>query len=405
MASLDRRYVIIGNGASGTTCAETLRKNDPNCEITLLTDEPHPLYNKVALPRYLKGVVREERVFMRTKEQHDEKNIKLLTGVKVVKVDAEGHTVLLEDGRELPYDALLVSSGGRPTKLECPGADCQAVFYFQTMDDTREIIAEATEGKHAVVIGGSFISYELTDGFIERGLHTTWLMRGPRFLRRTLDEEGGAIVDALARDLGVEVCHGEETDEVIPRNGMVGHVRTKSGQDIQADLVGVGVGLTLNVEFLEGTGVEVRKGIVTDKYLRTTVPDIYSTGDIAEFFDVMTDSYNMMGTWDNALAQGRTVAVNMAGGSEVYYEVPTYTSTLFKSNIAVMGVTQEHRQDLESLTRADVNERQYKKLFFLGNRLVGAVTIGSPRGRKKMLAIMRSGEPIEGPKEGVFDIR
>lgn len=405
LAAQNRRYVIIGNGAAGTTCAETLRQNDPSCEITLLTNEPHPLYNKVALPRYLKGVVREERVFMRTLDQHAEKNIKLMTEVEVTKVDADGNTVLLHDGTELPYDALLVSSGGTPNKLQCPGSDCDAVLYFQTMDDTRRIIAEATPGRHAVVIGGSFISYELTDGFVERGLHTTWLMRGPHFLRRTLDEEGGEVVDALARDQGVEVIHGDEASEVVPRNGLGGHVISTGGRHLQADLIGVGVGLTLNVGFLEGTDVEVRKGVVTDKHLRTTNKDIYAAGDVAEFFDVMIEGYNIMGTWDNALAQGKTVAINMAGGNETYYEVPTYTSTLFKSNIAVMGVTQESRPDLESVTRADISERQYKKLFFLENRLVGALTIGSPRGRKKMLAMMHSGEPIEGPKEAILDLR
>lgn len=403
MASEHRRYVIIGNGAAGTTCAETLRKNDPSCEITLLTDEPHPLYNRVALPRYLKGVVREEKVFMRTREQHCEKNIKLLTGVTARQVDAGGHTVLLENGTELPYDALLVASGGRPNRLKVPGRDCPAVFNFQTMDDTREIIAEATEGKHAVVIGGSFISYELAEGFAMRGLHTTWLMRGPRFLWRTLDEEGGAILDALARDHGVEIFYGEECAEIHPRNGMVGEVVSTAGRDIQADVVGVGVGLTLNTSFLAGAGVEVVKGVRTDKYLRTNVPDIYAAGDIAEFYDVMMDGHNIMGTWDNALSHGRTVAVNMAGGEEVYHEVPTYTSTLFSSNIAVMGVTSESRPDLESVTRADVAAREYKKLFFLGDRLVGGITIGRPKGRKKLLAMMLSGESIEGPREALLD--
>ncbi len=402
MATRDRRYVIIGNGAAGTTCAETLRKNDPNCEITILTDEPHPLYNRVALPRYLKGIVREEKVFMRTKEQHEEKNIKLLTGVLATRVDAEGRVVHLEDGRELPYDALLVASGGCPNKLQCPGADIPAVLNFQTMDDTREIIAAATPGKHAVVIGGSFISYELAEGFAVRGLHTTWTMRGDRFLRRTLDAEGGLLVDTLAREHGVDIVYGEEAAEIHPSNGMVGHVKTTSGREIQADVVGVGVGLTLNTSFLEGTGVEIRKGIRTDKYLRTNVPGIYAAGDIAEFYDVMMDGHNIMGTWDNALSHGKTVAVNMDGGEEVYHEVPTYTSTLFNSNIAVIGVTSEGRPDLESVTRTDMEERQYKKLFFLGDRLVGAITIGKPKGRKKLMALMLAGEPIEGPREALL---
>jgi NAD(P)H-nitrite reductase large subunit len=405
LASGDRRYVIIGNGAAGTTCAETLRKQDPNCRITLLTNEPHPLYNRVALPRYLKGVVREEKVFMRTREQHAERGIELLTEVTARRVDAEGRTVLLDDGRELPYDALLVASGGRPNRPQIPGGDSSLVFNFQTMDDTRAIIAEATSGKRAVVIGGSFISYELAEGFAMRGLHTTWMMRNRPFLRRTLDSQGGAIVEALAHEHGVEFVYGEEAAEILPKNGLAGRVVTNAGRELDADVVGVGLGLTLNTECLEGTGVEVRRGIVTDERLRTRVPGIYAAGDVAEFYDVHIQGHNRMGTWDNALSHGKTAAVNMAGGDEVYHEVPTYTSTMFSSNIAVMGVTRESRPDLESVTRADLPGREYKQLFFLGDRLVGAVTIGRPKGRKRMLALMLSGEPIEGPREALLDLK
>ncbi len=403
LAERDRRYVIIGNGAAGTTCAETLRKLDPNCEITLLTDEPYPLYNRVALPRYLKGIVREEKVFMRTREQHEQKGITLLTEAVAKSVDAEGHTVLLEDGRELPYDALLVAAGGKPNRPSVPGGDHPAVFNFQTMDDTRAIIDEATEGKHAVVLGGSFISYELAEGFAMRGLHTTWLMRSKPFLRRTLDAEAGALVDVLASDHHVDIIYNEEAAEIVPRDGMIGRVVTTTGREVLADVVGVGIGLTLSTGFLAGTGVEIRKGIVTDKYLRTNVPDIYAAGDIAEFYDVHIEKHNLMGTWDNALSHGRVAAVNMAGGNEVYHEVPTYTSPLFSSNIAVMGVTLENRPDLETVTRASLEDREYKKLFFLEDRLVGAVTIGRPRGRKRLLAMMLSGERISGPREALLD--
>ena len=403
MATRDRRYVIIGNGAAGTTCAETLRKNDPNCSITVLTNEPYPLYNRVALPRFLKGIVREEKVFMRTVAQHEERQITLLTGVLVKSVDAEGHSVLLEDGRELPYDALLVATGGWPNRMPCPGGDHPAVFNFQTMDDTKAIIAEATPGRSAVVAGGSFIAYELAEGFAMRGLHTTWLMRNKPFLRRTLDAEAGAIVDDLAGDHGVEIIYGEEVQEIIPANGMLHHVVTTAGREVQADVMGVGVGLTLNTQLLAGTGVELRKGIVTDQYLRTNVPDIYAAGDVADFFDVHVEKHNTMGTWDNALSHGRTAGINMAGGEEVYHEVPTYTSPLFSSNIAVMGVTAENRPDLEFVTRAVPEEREYKKLFFLEDRLVGAVTIGRPRGRKRLLQMMHTGERITGPREALLD--
>lgn len=404
MATADRRYVIIGNGAAGTTCAETLRKNDPSCSITLLTNEPHPLYNKVALPRYFKGVVREEKVYMRTHEQHAEKGITLLNCVTATQVDCAGHTVLLNNGAELPYDALLIATGGVPTKLRAPGAESRGVMYFQTMEDTRDLIDAAVPGKRAVVIGGSFISYELTEGFATRGVDTTWLMRGSHFLRRVLTPEGGDLVDELAREHHVTLVHNEETEEIAAADGRATGVRTQSGKEILADIVGVGVGLDLNTSFLDGTGIEVRRGIVTDRHLRTSVPDIYAAGDAAEFYDEMIDTYNIMGTWDNAISHGRTAAVNMAGGSDVYREVPTYTSTLFSSNIAVMGATNESRRDLESVTRVDVEQKEYKQLFFLGNRLVGAVTIGRPRGRKKLLAMMFDHTPVEGPREALLDV-
>lgn len=150
----DKRYVIVGNGIAGTTCAETLRKLDPNCKITIVAAEPYPLYNRVALPRFLKGIVREEKVFMRTLEQHREKGIDLLTCTVAQHLDTNEQLLYLDNGQILPYDALLIATGGRPNKLPCEGGDLPFVFNFQTMDDTKNIIREATEGKSGVVVGG-----------------------------------------------------------------------------------------------------------------------------------------------------------------------------------------------------------------------------------------------------------
>ena len=387
MTTHDRRYVIIGNGIAGTTAADTLRKNDPNCSIHLLTNEPYPLYNRVSLPRFLQGVLIEQKVMMRDFAWHEQRNITLITETMVTAVDTQDCVVVTADGQKYPYDALLVATGGWANPLKVPGVEGTGHIYnFVTLDDTKTIIARMLESRTAVAYGGSFISYELCDGFAVRKLDTTWLMRGPYWLRSVLDPDGGEVVDNIAKKFGVNVIHGDEIESVVPQNGVPAYVRTKQGREIQADVIGVGLGITLNTTFLAHTGVEIRSGIVVNEYLETNVPGVYSAGDVAEFYDPTIGKHHTMGTWDNALAHGRIVGVNMAGGHEPYIDVPTYTSPLFDVNIAVVGTAETNNPELQSIARREPGEKgneNYRKLFFRENKLVGVLMIGSPKGRKK----------------------
>src|SRR5207237_6674965 len=117
--------------------------------------------------------------------------------------------------------------------------------------------------------------------------------------------------------------------------------------------------------------------------LRRSAPDVYTPGDIVVFFDPMVDRHNQMGTWDNAEAHGKVPARNMAGADEDFFDVPTYTTTMFGSTLAVMGVTPDVQPDLESVRTFSFEEKFYRKLFFKDDRLVGAIMIGPPTGRKK----------------------
>ena len=412
MAALDQKqYVIIGNGIAGTTAAQTLRKNDPNCTIYLITDEPYPLYNRVALPRFLQGVITEQKVMMRNREWHEQQNITLLTETTATAIDTEGRTVTLHDGTTLPYTALLVATGGRANPLKVPGVDgTRFIFNFVTLDDTKDIIERALESRSAVITGGSFIGYEMTEGFNVRKLHVTWLIRGPRWLRTTLDDEGGALVDAIARRHGVDVVHGEEIREVVADNGVPRRVITTNGKSYDADVIGVGLGLTLSTGILQGTPVGYNGGITVNEYMETNVPGVYSAGDVAKFYDPVIGQHHTMGTWDNALGHGRIVAINMAGGHEAYLDVPTYTSPLFDTNIAVMGTAEVNNPELTSVSRTETGERgeqNYRKFFFKGDRLVGAVFIGSPKGRKKVVELIKTGQEFVTPaeREGLFDVR
>lgn len=403
MATRERNYVIIGNGVAGTTAAETLRKHDPNCNIHLLTNEPYPLYNRVSLPRFLQGVIVEEKVMIRDLAWHEQRNIHLIRETLVTSVNTDEHVVVTADGKHYPYDALLIASGGWANPLRVPGArDTKHIYNFVTLDDTKTIIARMLESRTALAYGGSFISYELCDGFAVRKLDTVWMMRGPYWLRTALDPEGGEVVDAIAKKFGVEVIHGDEIVSVVPNNGVPSYVKTKQGREIQADVIGVGLGITLNTQMLKETPLEIRKGVVVNEYLETNVPDVYAAGDVAEFFDPTIHQHHTMGTWDNALAHGKIAAINMAGGHEPYLDVPTYTSPLFDVNIAVIGIAESDNPELEVVVRREPGEKgneNYRKLFFRQNRLVGVLMIGSPKGRKKLLDLVKKQQLVETAAE------
>jgi len=395
--------VIIGNGIAGTTAADTLRKNDPNCDIHLLTNEPYPLYNRVSLPRFLQGVIVEQRVMIRDFAWHEQRNITLVTETMVTDVNTEERAVVTDNGQKFPYDALLVATGGWANPLRVTGAEgTRHIYNFVTLDDTKSIIARMLESRTALAYGGSFISYELCDGFAVRKLDTTWLMRGPYWLRSALDPDGGEVVDNIAKKFGVNVIHGDEIESVIPQNGVPGYVRTKKGREIQADVIGVGLGIMLNTKFLTNTPVELRSGIVVNEYMETNVPGVYSAGDVAEFYDPTIDQHHTMGTWDNAMAHGRIVGVNMAGGHEAYIDVPTYTSPLFDVNIAVVGTAETNNPELQSIALREPGEKgneNYRKLFYRENKLAGVLMIGSPKGRKKLVEIVKNQQVIETAAE------
>src|SRR5204863_5937157 len=163
--AMTRRYVILGNGIAGQTCAEDLRKADADASIVMVAAERHPLYNRVALPRYLRGQVRREKVFMRTAEDYQQRNLEIHFETWVTEIDAKEKVVRTNRDQSFPYDALLIATGGRPKPPPWPGSDeVSQCVGFQTIDDTDAIISKADAAERVLVMGGSFIGYELAEG-------------------------------------------------------------------------------------------------------------------------------------------------------------------------------------------------------------------------------------------------
>ena len=401
---MTRRYIVLGNGIAGQTCAEDLRKADPESTIVIIAAERHPLYNRVALPRYLRGQVRREKVFMRTVEDYGNKNLEVHFETWATEIDLHDKVVHTNRGQEFKYDAILIATGGRPKPPPWPGSgEVSACLGFQTLDDTDAIIEKADASQRVLVMGGSFIGYELAEGVsFRRKTQVTWIMRGPWFLRYVLDEEGGRLCRQLGEEQGVQFITSDEVQKFSRSNGNF-LAETVNGKRVDFDVLTYGVGLDYYTEPTRGTGIELNKGVVTDAKLRTNAPDVYAAGDVAVFYDLMVERHNQMGTWDNAEAHGKIAARNMAGADEDFFDVPTYTTTMFGSTLAVAGVTPDVQPDLESVRTYSFEEKFYRKLFFKDGRLVGAIMIGPPKGRKKLIEIMRSRQKIERPREELLD--
>ena len=401
---MSRRYVVIGNGIAGQTCAEELRKADSEASIVMIAAERHPLYNRVALPRYLRAQVRREKVFMRTVEDYARQNLDIHFETWVTEIDAKDKLVRTNRGQEFRYDAILIATGGRPKPPPWAGADeVSTCLSFQTLDDTDAIIEKADAAERVLVMGGSFIAYELAEGVsFRKKPKVTWIQRGPWFLRYVLDAEGGQLCRQLGEDQGVEFITSDEVQKFSRSNGRF-IAETVNGRKVDFDLLTYGVGLDYYTEPTGGTGIELNKGIVADSKLRTAAPDAYAAGDVAVFFDLMVGRHNQMGTWDNAEAHGKVAARNMAGADDDFFDVPTYTTTMFGSTLAVMGITPDVQPGLDSVRTYSLEEKFYRKLFFKDDRLVGAIMIGPPKGRKKLIEIMRSRQRIERPKQELLD--
>src|SRR2546421_3768343 len=324
--TMTRRYIILGNGIPGQTCAEDLRKADAEASIVIVAAERHPLYNRVALPRYLRGQVRREKVFMRTAEQSAAQNIEIHFETWATDVDLREKIVHTNRGQELGYDAILIATGGRPKPPPWPGSsEVAACLGFQTLDDTDAIIEKADASQRVLVMGGSFIGYELAEGVSFRHkAEVTWIMRGPWFLRYVLDEEGGKLCHQLGEAQGVQFITSDEVQK-FSRNNDRYVAETVTGHKVEFDLLTYGVGLDYYTEPVRKE-VELKNGIVTDAKLRTSAPDAYAAGDIAVFYDLMVERHNQMGTWDNAAAHGKVAARNMAGAEEGFVECRTYPS-------------------------------------------------------------------------------
>lgn len=379
-------YLIIGGSASGTTAAEVIRSLKGDSSIAIVTDEEEE-YSRVLLPFYSRNKIKREQVFLKTAEWYQQKNIELLKKTKATALNCTDHLITLSSGEEIKYGKLLLAIGGGATRLEAAGSQLENILYFRTLEDTDRIVKAASESQRAIIVGGGLLSLDLATCFKANNVdEVTILAKHPYFWANKLGPDSSKVMVNILAKNGVKVLTGEETDHFDPTSpdgfrgvsGKVGAVVTKSGKRFPCDVVGVGIGIKVDLEWIAKAGIKTSRGILTNEYLETNVKDIYAAGDCSEFNDVIFERQHMMGNWANATTQGQAAAKGMVGQRTVYETASSYSDSFFEGTYSFIGLTDSAFAD-EVISRGSVESGKMTQIYIktIDNikRIVGATVI------------------------------
>lgn len=374
-------YVIVGGGVAGVTAAEEIRKQDPQGHVTLLDGEQHALYSRVLLPHYLRGKIEREKVFLKKESWYETQQIDWQRGVFAQEINTEHRFVLTSEGRELPYDKLLLATGGEPRLLD---ADVRGISYFRTLDDADhllELTRTASGVKQGVVYGSGFISFEYINFFAHVRYETVVVMRSGGFFSRTLSPASQNVLTAHVAGQGVRLVTDTFIRETIGEKELTG-VALENGESLSCSLLGVGIGIEPDRSLFARAGLTMDQGIVANALFETNLPDVFTAGDVAQVMDPIADRPVQTGNWMSALMQGRAVGRIMAGGEKNPFElVSSYATHVLGKEIVMIGdVSREHAESIVVQTDTD----NAKECFERDGKTVGAILIGDIRERQKI---------------------
>ena len=331
-------YLIIGNSAGGIGAAEAIREVDKTNSITIVSEEPYQAYSRPLISKYLAGERGIDAMLFRPADFYSRNDIDLLLGRKVESLKLDRRIAQLEDGEQIVWKKLLVATGGVPIVPRMKGVDKKGVFTFLTIEDAIAIDEFMENGSQALVIGGGLIGISVTEALTKRGVAVTVVEMKDRVLNTILDEPASAIVEEALKQAGVRVITNQTVAEVTGEEYVDGAI-LDSGERISCDLVIIAIGVLPRTELVSGTDIKVNRGIVVDRYMSTSYPDVYACGDAAEAYDFIYGANRLTPIWANAYIGGRVAGFNMAG-TRTEYRGGTAMNSLnyFGLDIATAGV-------------------------------------------------------------------
>lgn len=380
------KYVIIGNSAAAVGAVEAIRKNDQEGSVTIVSKEPYHTYSRPLISYLLCGKTDEQRMKYRPDDFYEQNNVTFLGGKTAVHLDPEAKEVKLDDDSFLNYDKLLVATGSVPFVPPTEGIDCvKSKFSFMSLDDARELESALFQKARVLIVGAGLIGLKCAEGIADKVAEITVVDLAPRILPSILDEKGSAMMQAHLEKRGLHFLLSDSVDSFSENFAVL-----KSGRTVPFDILVMAVGVRPNVSLVKDAGGLIKRGIVTDAFCRTSLPDVYAAGDCAQSHDITTDTDRVLALLPNAYMQGETAGLHMTGEEKPHdHAIPMNAIGFFGLHIITAG-----SYDGTEILVTD-KPACYKKLYVRDNKLVGFILIGDIARAGIYTSLVRSQTPLD----------
>jgi NADPH-dependent 2,4-dienoyl-CoA reductase/sulfur reductase-like enzyme len=388
--------LIIGGGLAGGYAAITLRQNDKNSSITLVTDERHLPYDRVPLSKeYLQGKVKLESLYIRKPDFYTKNNIEIITGRRVVNLDLNNNIAVLDDNSEIKFKKLLLATGGYPRKLKMGEENKLNVFYLRRIEHSDSIREAALRSKKAVIIGGGFIGCEIASSLKKIGVESTIIEKANNILTLALDDETAQLIEKHFKISGINVITGTSVKQFISQDDKVVGIETETGEEITADMFVVGIGIKVSTDLAEKAGLDVNNGIMVDEFLRTKKENVYAAGDVANFYHPLYETHMRVEHYDVAVKHGKIAGANMAGQNSSFNDLPYFFSYMYNLNIYSWGMIKGYDYVVK---RGQIDiEKGFLQFYFKKGQMIAVLGINTFKETDVARKIIMSKKTFENP--------
>ncbi len=376
MADRKVDHLLIGGGLAAANCARWLREEGAEGSILLVGREPDPPYNRPPLTKgYLRGQESREEVLFRPDEWWEEQKIELMLRTSVMKLDASERVARLSTKEEIEFGNALLATGSNVRRLRVDGCERDGIHYIRAFGNSDALRAEADRAERVVIIGGSYIGTEVAASLTAAyGDKCSMVMLEEVTHERFYGKKVGGYFQRVLEEHGVEVHGGEELERFEGAGDRVERVVTKSGLELDCDLVVIGAGVLPDVTLAKAAGLEIGEagGVLCSAQLESSVPGIFAAGDICEYDSPVHGRYMRIEHWDVAFNQGKTAALNMLGRGVEHDVVPYFFSDLADwSSMEYVGPGSG-----ETVVRGSLDDGDFTAFYVDDGRVVAALTVG-----------------------------
>jgi len=397
----DRTFLIVGASLTGAKAAETLRSEGFDGRVVLIGAETERPYERPPLSKdYLRGEAGRDKVYVHDEGFYAEENIELRLGRTALRLDPAAGELALDDGEQLRYDRLLLATGAEPRRLSVPGAELDGIHYLRTVDDSDVLRGRLDGGGSVVVVGGGWIGAEVAASARQRGLEVTIVEPQSVPLERVLGPEVGAVYRDIHAQQGVQVLAGTGVDGFEGAQA-VERVLTSDGRKLDCDFVVVGVGVEPRTQLAAEAELAVDNGVLVTAALRTSAPDVFAAGDVANAEHPFYGERIRVEHWANALNQGPAAARNMLGKGQPYEQLPFFFSDQYDVGMEYTGFARTWDR---VVFRGDPASGEFIAFWLEDDRVLAGMNVNVWDVTDPIQRLIRERIPVEDGRLGDPDI-